>query len=157
MRSDGVVSWGMWTLASVMCASNARASELGDWLRARLPEGGQIEGDGAGLSHSVLSKETHESIAKKYLDLTREYSVSRLAAKIKKQSPHIKAGERIAIPDVVTHALKSPKEERMGLPADRVMKGVFVTGAYAQIRWIDILDASAARGFTAVVVDVANK
>ncbi len=156
MRSASVSRLVTLTAACLLLGSNAQASELSDWLQARLPEGGKVGGDGASLNHTVAPKETYESIAQKYLNLTREYSVPRLAAKIKKQSPRLKSGETIAIPDVVTRALKSPKEERLGMPADRILKGVFVTGAYAQIRWIDILDASAARGFNAVVVDVKD-
>lgn len=152
-------TWFRSVLLASFCAAAlpvAEASELGDWLQAHLPEGGRVGADGASLSHTVAPKETHETIAKKYLDVTREYSVARLAAKLKKQSPRLKVGESVAIPDVVTHALKSPKEERLGMPADRILKGVFVTGAYAQIRWVETLDASAARGFNAVVVDVKD-
>jgi hypothetical protein len=42
---------------------------------------------------------------------------------------------------------------RLGWPSDRALRGVFVTGAYAAIRWVDTLDKLAARDLNAVVLD----
>lgn len=135
---------------------NASASELGDWLKSHMPEGGRVEADGAKVVHVVAPKETHDTIAKKYLDVTGEYTWGRLAAKLRKQTPNLKAGLELNIPEITKRVPKAPKDERLGWPADKILKGVFVTGAYGQIRWVETLDASAARGFNAIVLDVKD-
>ena len=49
-----------------------------------------------------------------------------------------------------------PKDERLGWPEDRALRGVFVTGSYAAQKWTEILDKLAARGMNAVVLDAKD-
>jgi hypothetical protein len=62
-------------------------------------------------------------------------------------------GSSVEIPHLLSAPYKEPDEDRLGWPPDKALRGVFVTGAYAQIRWVDTLDKLAARKLNAVVLD----
>jgi hypothetical protein len=131
------------------------ASELTAFLEKRVPKGGTVEaGDRPLVRHTVQAGESASSIAAAYLELSEIYAASELAAAIAKKNPGgVAVGKTIDIPSVTTRVLRDPKEERFGWPADKILRGVFVTGTYASIRWVDTLDRAAAHGLNAVVLD----
>ncbi len=130
-------------------------TELAAWLATRVPKNAKVEGtETPKVLHTVDKGETLESLAKTYLELSELYTRSELATAIaKKNRGPVVPGRTIEIPNVTTRILRDPKEERFGWPADRVMKGVFVTGTYANIKWVETLDQLQARGLNAVVLD----
>jgi hypothetical protein len=142
--------------------AQAPATPFADWLRARLPSGGAVvEGEGAvRVVHTVQSGETAISIAKAYLDLTDIYKATDLATEIAKRlgapasgSGAITPGSKIEIPHLIAAPYKDPEHDRIGWPADRALRGVFITGPYAGVLWVDVLDKLAARKMNAVVID----
>lgn len=129
------------------------AAELVAYLEAHVPKGAKVEkGDPPKIIHTVAAGETAESLAKTYLALTEIYYDRDLAKEIAKKN--LAAGSKIEIPGVITRAIKAdPKEERLGWPEDRALRGVFVTGSYASVAWPQTLDKLAERGLNAVVLD----
>jgi hypothetical protein len=62
----------------------------------------------------------------------------------------------ITIPHPLSRPLRDPKEERLGWPEDRILRGVFVTGTYANIRWADTVDKVEDHGLNAIVLDAKD-
>lgn len=127
-----------------------------EWLKPRLPLGGSVveqEPNGPKVVHKLSSTDTPMSIAKAYIDLTDVYGQTELAGIISKENPTLAAGGSLTIPHLIAAPYKTPEEDRLGIPADRSLRAVFVTGAYAGVRWIDTLDKVAARNMNAVVLD----
>ena len=106
--------------------------------------------------------ETWQSIAEAYLDLTSVYDAGDLAKEIVQSNlPESKrgatAGMRVSIPHVLTSAPKSGSAERIGVPKDGVMKGIYVRGSTAGARtYPALLDRVASRGMNAIVLDVKD-
>jgi hypothetical protein len=132
------------------------SGELTEFLRGHLPKGGAVT-DGAPpkVLHTVAANETVASIAAAYLSISELYTAAELAAAITKKNPAgVAPGKKLEIPGLVTRVIHAdPKDERLGWPEDRALRGVFVTGPYAGIRWVDTLDKLAERGLNAVVLD----
>ena len=131
-------------------------ASFADWLRQRLPPGGAVAVGDAGapvVEHTVASADTALSIAKAYLDLTDVYRAKDLAAEITKRHPALAGGTAVEIPRLLSAPYKTPDEGRLAWPADRSLRGVFITGIYAGSYWPDVLDKLAARGLNAVVLD----
>jgi len=132
-------------------------AELAEFLKSHLPKGGSLGGDASAprVMHAVAAGESAASIAAAYLPLSELYGVGELTAAIGRKNPGgVSAGKTIEIPSIVTRVVHDdPKDERLGWPADRALRGVFVTGPYAGIRWVDTLDKLAERGLNAVVLD----
>jgi hypothetical protein len=132
------------------------AKELTEFLNAHMPKGGSVEaGDPPKVTHKVAAGESAQSIAAAYLPISELYYQAELVAAIVKKNPGgIVAGKKIEIPAITTRVIhEDPKDERLGWPDDRALRGVFVTGPYAGIRWVDTLDKLAERGLNAVVLD----
>jgi hypothetical protein len=139
-------------------AREAAAEPFAAWLQKRLPEGGAVEPGGDGGSprvvHTVKAGDTIASIAEAYVGLTDIYDAKDLAAALSKSGASLAPGARVEIPHLLAAPFPDdPEEGRLGWPKDRVARGVFVTGAYAAIRWVDTLDKLAARKLNAVVLD----
>jgi hypothetical protein len=130
-------------------------AELAAWLRKQVPTGGEvIEGDPPRILHTVQKGETAAKIAEAYLGLSEVYYQRDFASALAKKNPKgFAPGAKVEIPQVVTRVIRDPKEERLGWPPDKTLRGVFVTASYAGIRWVDTLDKLAARGLNAVVLD----
>jgi hypothetical protein len=125
-------------------------------VKQRLPPGGAVvTGDAGALTvvHTVAPADTALTIAKAYLDLTDVYRAKDLAAEITKGSRTLSAGAVIEIPHLLSAPYKTPDEGRLPWPADRALRGVFITGIYAAGYWPDVLEKLAARGLNAVVLD----
>lgn len=138
-------------------AGTPAANDVGGYLRAHLPKGGSVEaGEPAKLLHTVAAGDTYPSIAAAYLNLTEIYLEKDLAAAIQKQNPDLVAGKRIEIPMPLTRVPRDPQEERLGWPEDKNLRGIFLTGPFAQMKWTEILDKMAPRGINLVVLDAKD-
>lgn len=131
-------------------ATKKDPDDLLTYIKSRLPKGGEYDGSGK-ITHKVHAGETPQSIAKAYLELTEVYRVEELTALIAKLN--VQPGAKIEIPRPLTRVLHDPKEDRLGWPEDRALRGVFVTGAYASIRWADTVEKVADHGLNAIVLD----
>jgi hypothetical protein len=141
-------------VATAGAASAGAAASSGDfasWLRAHAPAGARVEGSPPKVFHTVAPGDTPLSIAKAYLDVTDVYLATDLAAEIGKRS--LAPGTTVEIPHLVAEPYDEPEKGRLGWPADRALRGVFITGPYAAIAWVKTLDALAVRGLNAVVLD----
>jgi hypothetical protein len=126
--------------------------DVGAYLKAHLPAGGSVEGER--LFHTAKAGDTIPSVALAYLELTEIYTKDELANAIGKKNPSgLVAGKKIEIPQPLTRAPRDPREEKLGWPEDKALRGIFVTGPWAQMKWVDTLDKLAARGLNAVVLD----
>jgi len=135
---------------------DAAAQPFASWLEKHVPEGGTVERGEAGLRvvHTVKPGDTAQSIAQTYVGITDIYDAKDLATAMTKSGARLGPGARIEIPHLVKAPTPDdPEAGRLGWPADRVLRGVFVTGPYAGIRWVDTLDKLAARKLNAVVLD----
>jgi hypothetical protein len=136
-----------------------RRQRFGEWLRARLPPGGRVDdapGRALEIVHTAASGDTALAIAKAYLELTDVYRAKDLAAAIAKETPDIHAGTEVAIPHLVVEPFREPDEDRLAWPADRALKGVYVTGETAGLTWPEMLDQVQAHGLNAVVLDAKS-
>jgi hypothetical protein len=135
-------------------AGDAGAPDFIQWLHAHAPPAARIEGMPPRVFHTVANGDTPLAVAKAYADITDIYSVNDLAAEIAKQP--FSPGNSVEIPHLLKEPYKSPEEDRLGWPADRALRGVFITGPYANLAWVKTLDAVAARGLNAVVLDAKD-
>lgn len=131
--------------------------DLPTWLRAHMPKGGTVvDGETPRVTHTVQPGDTYGTIAAAYLAIAEIYAPNDFAAAIQKKNPTLGVGKTFDIPEIVKSVPKDPKDDRLGWPEDKILRGVFVTGAYAQIKWVEILDKVAARGMNAVVLDAKD-
>jgi hypothetical protein len=129
-------------------------ADLMAWLKSKLPKGGTVEGELAPkISHKVQGGETPLSIATAYLELTDVYKAEELATAITKANANVSPGAQIVIPRPMTRVPRDPKEDRLGWPEDKILRGVFVTGSYASVRWADTVEKVAEHGLNAIVLD----
>jgi hypothetical protein len=138
-------------------ADQVRRQRLGDWLRARLPPGGRVDEAAGGalvVIHTAAPGDTPLAVAKAYLDLTDVYRVKDLAAAIAKESPAVRPGTEVPIPHVLADPVPDPGENRMAWPADRALKGIYITGQTAGLAWPETLERVEAHGLNAIVLDV---
>ena len=126
-------------------------------LRKNVPTGGAVDAaDTVKLTHTVATGDTYPSIAAAYLDLTEIYTPSELARAIERKNPSLIAGSKIEIPAVLTRAPRDPREEKLGLPEDKALRALFMTGPFLAQKWVESLDKMAARGFNAVILDAKD-
>jgi hypothetical protein len=143
----------------------AERTRLVAWIKSRLPEGGEIvdrPGAPVGIFHACKEGDTFAKIADDYLEfsdvyLARDLQKAIVAARPLGDSAAIKAGERIAIPGVITRAPKSADEERLGWPEDKSLRGVYVRGSTAATPlFMGLLERMAARGMNLIVLDAKD-
>jgi hypothetical protein len=106
--------------------------------------------------------ETWKSIAETYLDRTDIYDVDDLARAIARENSSpggpahhgMKEGVEIKIPHVLP---APPKNTRLGLPADKEIRGIYVRGDTAARRtYPALLERMVAHGMNAIVLDVKD-
>jgi hypothetical protein len=140
-------------------------TELVAWLRAKLPEGGEIvdlAGQPVGLAHVLRRGDSLVAIADAYVELTDIYLARELGKAIQKENPRFRAvsptpGERIVIPAVVKRAPKAADDERIGWPEDKHLRGVYVRGGTAGgTLYMPLLDRMAERGMNMIVLDAKD-
>jgi hypothetical protein len=132
------------------------------WVAGRLPAGGALAENGAAVVHTIQRGETWQSIAERYLELTSVYHEAELAKAIvtenlpeAKQGP--KPGMQLRIPGVLPSAPRSGGAERIGLPKDGVVRGLYVRGSTAGAKTFPgFLDRVVAHGMNAIVLDVKD-
>jgi hypothetical protein len=131
------------------------SAELTEFLKTHLPKGGSVQDDPPKVFHTVSAGETVMSIAGTYLSISDLYTAGELAGAIGRKNPAgAITGKKIEIPNITTRVIRDdPKEERLGWPEDKALRGIFITGPYAGIKWVDSLDKLAERGLNAVVLD----
>jgi hypothetical protein len=131
--------------------------ELVAYLKKNAPKGASVEsGEAIKLLHVVASGDTYPSIAATYLELTEIYTAAELARAIEKKNPSLVAGSKIEIPAVLTRAPRDPREEKLGLPEDKALRALFMTGPFIAQKWVESLDKMAARGINAVILDAKD-
>ena len=131
--------------------------ELVAYLKKNVPSGGAVDAaEAIKLTHTVAAGDTYPSIAAAYLDLTEIYTPSELARAIEKKSPSLIAGSKVEIPAVLTRAPRDPREEKLGLPEDKALRALFMTGPFLAQKWVESLDKMAARGINAVILDAKD-
>ena len=142
------------TTTTTAAATSSATVSLADYLKEHLPPGGSIEpGEPPRVLHTVAPGDTYPSIAAAYLALTEIYLAADLAKELQKKHPALVAGRAIEIPSVLTRAPRETKDERLGWPEDKALRGIFVTGFVAQQKWTDLLDKVVAHGMNAIVLD----
>jgi hypothetical protein len=57
---------------------------------------------------------------------------------------------------VLTRAPRDPREEKLGLPEDKALRALFMTGPFIAQKWVESLDKMAARGINAVILDAKD-
>ena len=135
-------------------ATPSSEDEVVAYLKKNVPRGGAVE---AGkLTHTVSSGDTYPGIAAAYLDLTEIYTVTELARAIERKNPSLVAGSKIEIPAGLTRAPRDPREEKLGLPEDKALRALFMTGPFIAQKWVESLDKMAARGINAVILDAKD-
>ncbi len=126
-------------------------------LKKALPPGGAVDvGQEITVSHLPSRGDTFESIAGAYLDLTGYYTAPELARALRKSVPSLIVGTRVQIPNIVTHVARDPRSEKLGWPADKALRALFMTGPFAATKWVESLDRMTARGFNAVILDAKD-
>ena len=132
--------------------------ELIAYLKKSAPKGGNVEAtsDAIKLTHTVAPGETYPVIAAAYLELTEIYAVADLQRAIEKKNPSLVAGAKVEIPSVLTRAPRDPREEKLGLPEDKALRALFMTGPFSARKWVESLDKMAARGINAVILDAKD-
>lgn len=124
------------------------------YIKERLPKGGRVEGGDAPIvQHQVQRGESLATIAAAYLPVTEWYRAEHLAAALAKEHKTVSHGAVLTIPRPLTRVLHDPKEDRLGWPEDEILRGVFVTGTYASIKWAETVDKVADHGLNAIVLD----
>lgn len=125
------------------------------WVAAHLPPGGSL--DHGVVVHTVKKGESLAEIAEAYLDLTGVYDATDLAKAIVRENDAkrgVSAGMKLRIPSVLE---APPRRAPIGLPADGVVKGIYVRGSSAAGRGYErLLDRVAAHGMNAIVLDVKD-
>jgi hypothetical protein len=129
------------------------------WVVPHLPRGGALEG-GAVVHHAERG-DSVASIAESYLDLTNTWDVGDLTKAILADNPQarrgVTPGMELRIPRILEQAPKHGAEERIGLPKDGVLKGIYVRGTTAGGRGFPaLLERVAAHGMNAIVLDVKD-
>jgi hypothetical protein len=138
--------------SSSSSAATGRPVDFATWLRAHVPAGARVvDGPPPKVVHTVVAGDTPLSVAKAYLDVTDIYSATDLATEIGKRG--LTPGGTLEIPHLIAEPYLEPEKHRLGWPADKALRGVFITGPYAAIAWVKTLDALAARGLNAAVLD----
>jgi hypothetical protein len=149
--------------ATVNAPRDPRADASGDfatWLRGKIPATARVVSNADGsiaVVHAAVDGDTALSIATAYLDVTDVYYAKDLAKMIEKGGAKIAPGSFVDVPHLLKAPYADPEKDRMRWPDDGVMKGVFITGAYAQVLWPQTLDLLKARKqFNAVVLDAKD-
>lgn len=137
-------------------AKQETATDVTAYIESKLPKGGSVEGEPPKIKHKVQPGESVATIAAAYLPLTEVYRVEELATAIGRANANVSPGRAITIPRPLTRVLHDPKEDRLGWPEDQILRGVFVTGSYASIKWADTVEKVADHGLNAIVLDAKD-
>jgi hypothetical protein len=141
--------------------ANPEHDAMLEWIRTKLPPGGEATRDGKGalvVTHTGGAKETVYTLAKSYVELTSVYLAADLATRIAKTNgvslgnPSV-AGKKVIIPDILEAPFKSPEEERLAWPDDHALRAIYLGGRDTLASWESTLDHLKARDMNAVILD----
>ncbi len=135
-------------------ATPAPAPALIDFIKSKLPPNGTAtENNGVVTVTAVAGpKDTANTIARAFLDVTDVYLYDDLAAEIGKTQA-VFPGKKVTIPHVITEPYKDPEHERMPWPADKALRGIYLGGIYAVHPLQQTLERMKARNINAIVLD----
>ena len=133
------------------------------WLKERVPAGDEVvggEGGSVEVFHTVARGEIPANLAHAYIGLSDVYFEDDFAGEIAKSARKeggFRPGARIHVPHLVTEPFKSADDERIGMPPDSVVKGLYIRGATATKPFFQfILDQMAKRDINSVVLDAKD-
>jgi len=134
------------------------------WIREHLPEGGEVlvvKDEPPHVFHTTQPGQSIEKVASLYLDLSDVYLLSDFAEAIRKENPRsryvLKPGTRLAIPHLLAAPYVTGDDARIGWPADKVIKGLYMRGDTAGgPYYVGILNRMAERGMNAIVLDTKD-
>ena len=110
--------------------------------------------------HTVARGEIPATLAHSYLGLSDVYFEDDFAAEIAKSARKeggFRPGNKIHVPHLVTEPFKSADDERLPMPDDHVVKGLYIRGATAtKPMFAFILDQMAKRDINAIVLDAKD-
>ncbi|HVJ94934.1 MAG TPA: putative glycoside hydrolase [Labilithrix sp.] len=162
---DGSLDSATTTASEIDAGTNPAAKAAGKkegpedvlaYIKSKLPKGGSVTSSPTTITHKVQPGESLASIAAAYLGVTEVYRAEELATAIAKTNPNVSPGATITIPRPLTRVLHDPKEDRLGWPEDKILRGVFVTGSYASVKWADTVEKVADHGLNAIVLDAKD-
>ena len=141
-------------IAPAPAANEHGLQDPATYIEAHLPANGRYTEDPPKLTHKVQAGETAATVAAAYLELTELYTAAELATALIKNNANFGAGSTVEVPAPLVHKIGAPKDERLGWPeGDPALRGVFVTGTYANIKWAEIVNQVADHGLNAIVLD----
>ena len=134
------------------------------WLKAGVPAGDDVvdQGDAAPVDvlHTVARGELPATLAHAYLGLSDVYFEEDFAEEIAKSARKeggFRAGNQIHLPRLVAEAPKSASDERLPMPDDHAVRGLYIRGATTTKRMFTfILDQMAKRDINAIVLDAKD-
>ncbi len=132
------------------------------WFKERAaPEDDVTEtSEGISIVHTVARGEIPATLAHAYLGLSDVYFEDVFATEIAKSARReggFRPGNKIHVPHLVTAPFKSAKDERIGTPDDKVVKGLYIRGATAtKPMFLFILDQMAKRDINSIVLDAKD-
>lgn len=138
-------------------------AKLVAWLRAKAPAGAEVSAHESDVAVTYETKEgdTLPSIARALLPLSSTYVLTDFAEELAHANPGlrsgVKAGTRIAVPNVVREAHAEGPAGRIGWPKDEPIKGVYMRGnTAAGHSYVKILDKLVEHGMNAIVLDAKD-
>jgi hypothetical protein len=134
------------------------------WLKERVPAGDEVvSGGDAGrveVIHTVAKGEIPANLAHAYIDLADIFLEDDFASEIARSARKeggFRPGRAIHVPHLVTEPFKSADDERIGMPDDGAVTGLYIRGATATKPFFSfILDQMAKRGINSVVLDAKD-
>ena len=143
---------------------------LRSWIVAHVPSGAQVSEDGPGFAVQLTTRagDSLMSVAASSIEATTAYNEEELAAALRKANPSVSAypkellaeGTQLRLPSVLAladGAPKSPSEARLGWPADKSMRGIYVNETMLKDKEFPrLLDMVTAHGMNAIVVDAKD-
>ena len=132
------------------------------WLKERVPAGDEVAdgSDGISVFHTVARGEIPATLAHAYIPLADVYfeeDFAREIARSARKDGGFRPGNKVRVPHLVTEPFKSAADERIGMPDDKVVKGLYIRGATAaKPFFLFILDQMAKRDINSIVLDAKD-
>ena len=134
------------------------------WLKERAAPGDEVtdgaDGSAIDVRHTVARGEIPATLAHAYLPLSDIYFEDDLAREIARSARKdggFRPGNKVHVPHLVTEPFKSADDERIGMPDDKVVTGLYIRGATAaKPFFLFILDQMAKRDINSIVLDAKD-
>lgn len=148
--------------APAVAAEPDPRATLVQWMKSHVPAGGEVvdRADGVDVVHTVAAGETAVSLARAYIGLTDVYFERDLAAELTalaRKDGGLGPGKKLRIPHLVSRPWSLADDERLGLPADKAIRGLYIRGATAaQQMFPFILEQMQKHDINAIVLDAKD-